>query len=121
MLTALWHLGGWWQLRRLRRVGVREAPEEAQRLLAGLLQRFALRHAVKLVVSVEVAVPTLLGWLRPLVILPAAVLAELPPRQLEMILAHEWLTSAAATTSGTWSDGHRDAVVLSSGGAAGCA
>ena len=89
MLTALWHLGGWWQLRRLRRVGVREAPEEAQRLLAGLLQRFALRHAVKLVVSVEVAVPTLLGWLRPLVILPAAVLAELPPQQLEMILAHE--------------------------------
>jgi tetratricopeptide (TPR) repeat protein len=89
MLTALWHLGGWWQLRRLRRVGVREAPEEARRLLAGLLQRFALSRAVKMVVSVEVAVPTLLGWLRPLVILPAAVLAELPPRQLEMILAHE--------------------------------
>ena len=89
MLTALWHLGGWWQLRRLRRVGVREAPEEAQRLLAGLLQRFAVSRAVKLVVSVEVAVPTLLGWLWPLVILPAAVLAELPPRQLEMILAHE--------------------------------
>ena len=61
MLTALWHLGGWWQLGRLRRVGAREAPEEAQRLLAGLLRRFALRHAVKLVVSVEVAVPTLLG------------------------------------------------------------
>ncbi len=69
--------------------GTREAPDAAQQMLSGLLRRFALRGPVKLLVSARVAVPTLIGWLRPVILVPASVLAELPPQQLELILAHE--------------------------------
>ena len=44
---------------------------------------------VKLLVSARVAVPALIGWLRPVILLPPSVLAELPPEHLELILAHE--------------------------------
>ena len=33
--------------------------------------------------------PTVIGWLKPVVLLPASALAGLTPRQLEAILAHE--------------------------------
>ena len=88
-MIAVWHLGGWWQLGRLRRVGMREAPEAAQQMLSGLLRRFAIRRPVRLLVSARVAVPALIGWLRPVILLPASVLAELPLQHLELILAHE--------------------------------
>ncbi|MGA2064387.1 MAG: M56 family metallopeptidase [Thermoguttaceae bacterium] len=89
LVIAVWHLGGWWQLGRLRRVGTREAPDTTGQMLAKLLGQFALLGPVKLLVSARVAVPTLIGWLRPVILVPASVLAELPPQQLELILAHE--------------------------------
>jgi beta-lactamase regulating signal transducer with metallopeptidase domain len=33
--------------------------------------------------------PSVVGWLRPVILLPAATLAGLTPMQLEAILAHE--------------------------------
>ena len=36
-----------------------------------------------------VDVPTVVGWLRPAVILPVAALANLSPAQVEAVLAHE--------------------------------
>jgi hypothetical protein len=36
-----------------------------------------------------VDVPTVLGWLRPVIILPVAVVAQLSPAQVEAVLAHE--------------------------------
>ena len=39
--------------------------------------------------SAAVTVPTLVGWVRPVVLLPAAALSGLTPEQLEAILAHE--------------------------------
>jgi hypothetical protein len=44
---------------------------------------------VRLLQSAAVEVPTALGWLRPLILLPACALAGLAPLQLEAILAHE--------------------------------
>jgi beta-lactamase regulating signal transducer with metallopeptidase domain len=89
LLLSMWHLGGLWQLGRLRRVGTREVPDTVQQTLENLLRRFAIRAPVKLLISVRVAVPTLIGWLRPVILMPASILTELPPQQLELILAHE--------------------------------
>ena len=36
-----------------------------------------------------VEVPTVIGWLRPVVLMPASALAGMGPQQLEAILAHE--------------------------------
>jgi TonB family protein len=39
--------------------------------------------------STRVVVPTVVGWLKPVILLPAAVIARLPNDQLEMVIAHE--------------------------------
>ncbi|MGO8698740.1 MAG: M56 family metallopeptidase [Limisphaerales bacterium] len=48
-----------------------------------------ISRPVRLVKSVLVEVPTVVGWLRPVILLPAASLMGLTTGQLESILAHE--------------------------------
>ncbi len=87
-LSSLRLLAGWLRLRRQ----VREAspvPAEWQERLDGLSRRLGLRRAVRLLQSAALEVPSAVGWLRPVVLLPASALTGLPARQLEMILAHE--------------------------------
>lgn len=52
-------------------------------------QRLGLRRMVPVLASVRVATPTLIGWIRPAVVLPLAVLAQMPPAQIDLVLAHE--------------------------------
>ena len=44
---------------------------------------------IGLIVSDGVAAPAVLGWLRPRILLPSAMVAEMPPRQLRAVLLHE--------------------------------
>lgn len=48
-----------------------------------------LRRVVPVLASVRVATPTLIGWLRPAVVMPLAVLARMPAAQIDLVLAHE--------------------------------
>jgi beta-lactamase regulating signal transducer with metallopeptidase domain/HEAT repeat protein len=59
--------------------------ERLDRLKAAL----QISRPVRLVKSVLVEVPAVVGWLRPVILLPAAALTGLAPAQLETILAHE--------------------------------
>jgi len=51
--------------------------------------RMGLRRLVPVLASVRVATPTLIGWLRPAVVMPVAVLARMPAAQIDLVLAHE--------------------------------
>lgn len=51
--------------------------------------RMGLRRMVPVLASVRVATPTLIGWLRPAVVMPLAVLARMPASQIDLVLAHE--------------------------------
>lgn len=51
--------------------------------------RMGLRRMVPVLASVRVATPTLVGWLRPVVVMPLAVLARMPASQIDLVLAHE--------------------------------
>jgi beta-lactamase regulating signal transducer with metallopeptidase domain len=86
---AVWHLTGLRYLRRLKRRGAQCAPAEIELLLVRLSKRFGIRRTVSALVSQIARTPAVLGWLRPVILLPASLLAEMPPEQLEMILAHE--------------------------------
>jgi len=89
LLLALWHVAVWCRVRRLSRMGIRPAPAGVRRLLEGLVGRLKVRRAVGLLDSAVVEVPTVIGWLRPVILLPAGILGEMSPQQLETILAHE--------------------------------
>ena len=87
---------------RLGRDGLSPAPESVERSLADLARRLGLRHAVRVAESARVKVPMAVGYLKPMILLPACVLTGLTPTQLQALLAHElahirrndWLVNA---------------------------
>ena len=78
----------WW----VRSIRTRDnEPVEAAWLetLDDLRRRLGVSRPVRLLKSALVEVPTVIGWFRPVILLPAATLSGLTPGQLEAILAHE--------------------------------
>ncbi len=58
-------------------------------MAARLAKRLHIARPIRLLESSMVDVPTVIGWLRPVVLMPASALAGMAPQQLEAILAHE--------------------------------
>jgi len=82
-------VGGWVIAARMRSILVRRAPQEWQQILQKLAARIALSRPVRLLVSALVQVPTVVGWLRPVVLIPVGALSGLPAEHLEVLLLHE--------------------------------
>lgn len=79
---------GWLVTQRLRR-GACPADEQWLASLRRVSQRMRVSRPVRLCQSALVEVPTVVGWLSPIVLVPASALTGLGPRQLEAVLAHE--------------------------------
>jgi HEAT repeat protein/beta-lactamase regulating signal transducer with metallopeptidase domain len=80
---------GWLGARRLRTHGTRAVSEALQQVLARLAARLRVNRPVRLLESLLIEVPAVVGWLRPVVLVPASALTGLTPQQLEVLLAHE--------------------------------
>ncbi len=89
LLLSTRFLGSWVRVQRLRRRSASPVPSEWHLVLSRLCRELKLSRTVRLLQSAAVEVPTALGWLRPVILLPACALAGLSPIQLEAILAHE--------------------------------
>src|SRR5262245_61914657 len=82
-------LGGWWLVRRIRD-SIENAPlPDWQPRLAALSRRIGVSRPVRLFRSALVQVPTAIGWLHPVILLPASTLTGLTPKQVQSILAHQ--------------------------------
>jgi beta-lactamase regulating signal transducer with metallopeptidase domain len=98
-IVAIWLVGvvilsarlifGWIGARRLARRGTLQASEQWQRSLWRIASTLRLWRPIELLESAAVEVPTVIGWLRPVVLLPMASLSGLSTQQIEMVLAHE--------------------------------
>jgi beta-lactamase regulating signal transducer with metallopeptidase domain/uncharacterized protein YoaH (UPF0181 family) len=82
-------VGGWIVARRMARRAIQLASPDVQSLARLVAGRLALDRVVRIVESSTVAVPVMVGWIKPVVILPTAALAGLTPLQVEALLAHE--------------------------------
>jgi beta-lactamase regulating signal transducer with metallopeptidase domain len=82
-------VAGWQDIRRLRRTARQTVGHPWPERLAELAQRLGIRQTIALVESSLVEVPAVLGWVRPVILLPASALTGLTPAQLEAILVHE--------------------------------
>jgi beta-lactamase regulating signal transducer with metallopeptidase domain/HEAT repeat protein len=82
-------LGGWLRARRLGATGLSPVPDAVQAALVRLSARLEVRRAVRVFESCLVEVPVAIGWLRPVVLLPASAFSGLTFEQLDAILAHE--------------------------------
>ncbi len=81
--------GGWWRVRRLHRRALASALSAWQPTCEQIAARLGLTRIVKVVESAIVNVPTVVGWLQPVIVLPVSALSGLTPVQVEAILAHE--------------------------------
>ena len=86
---SLHSLVGWAAAQRLRRTGICLAPEHWQMTLRRLAARIGLSQAVSLYESALADVPVVIGFLRPMILVPAGLLANFPADQLEYFLIHE--------------------------------
>ncbi len=89
MLCALRPLLGWHTLWRLRTVGVAPVSDDIRAAMRRVSDRLRLRQTVQVLQSTLSQVPVVVGYLRPVILLPVSLLANMPPSQLEAILAHE--------------------------------
>jgi beta-lactamase regulating signal transducer with metallopeptidase domain len=80
---------GWFALVLARRTRTKPAPDWLVELIDDLRQRLAVRQVVRCWQSSRVAIPAVVGWLSPAILLPASALTGLSPDQLRMVLAHE--------------------------------
>lgn len=75
--------------RRMKSLATQPASVELQLLLQKLSRRLGVVRAIKLVNSAVVEVPTVIGWLRPVILIPVGCLVGLSANQIEALLAHE--------------------------------
>jgi beta-lactamase regulating signal transducer with metallopeptidase domain len=69
----------------------RHAPvlTEWQHTLDRLIERMQVSQKVRLVATDRVDSPSVIGWLRPVILAPVSVMCSLAPEQVEALLAHE--------------------------------
>ncbi len=88
LLSVRW-LRGYQQAQLLTRVGVEPPPEPWGERWQSLCGRLGLARAVRLLATDRLEVPAVVGWLKPVVLVPIACFSGLPARDLEALLAHE--------------------------------
>jgi beta-lactamase regulating signal transducer with metallopeptidase domain/peptidoglycan/xylan/chitin deacetylase (PgdA/CDA1 family) len=88
-VLALRLLGGWVLTERLRRETGGALARDLRETLARLAAQLRVSRPVRLCESALVEVPTVIGCLRPVILVPAAALTGLSAPQLEALLAHE--------------------------------
>lgn len=119
LLVGLWLLGmsffsvrpawGLWAQWKLRRTGISPVSDEILSNVKLLSQRLGLRKIVEVAQSAVVKVPMVVGYLRPMILLPVSSITGLSSAQLEAVLAHElahvrrhdWLINAVQVAAET--------------------
>ncbi|MGJ5813380.1 M56 family metallopeptidase [Paludibaculum fermentans] len=89
ILLSLRMLGQWTVLQRYRHIAIRPVQQQWQRSVHMLAERLRLRRPIRLYESAIADVPAVVGWLRPVILIPASALTQLTPGQVEALLAHE--------------------------------
>ncbi len=88
-LGSLRFLGQWIALQRLRTVSTSPPEAHWQQVFDTLREELGVSRAVSLLRSGLAEAPMVVGWLAPVVLVPASAFASLTPDQLRSILAHE--------------------------------
>jgi beta-lactamase regulating signal transducer with metallopeptidase domain len=88
-IMSVWSALAWFGTVRWRRIGTQPAAGEWCARLNSIALSMGIRRKVQLLESRLVHVPSVLGVVRPLVLLPAGALLNLPVSHVEALLAHE--------------------------------
>ena len=81
--------GGFLLVERLRRRESTALAADLEELCRSLQRRMGLDRAIRYCESMQLVAPAVVGWLRPVVMLPAAAITGFTQEQLEAVIAHE--------------------------------
>jgi len=81
--------GGLVQIQRLKSIGVMPISEEWQRKFDLLVKSTRITIPVRLLGSTKVTVPLVLGYFKPVILMPIGIMSGLTTEQVEAILLHE--------------------------------
>lgn len=86
---ALRLAGGVWQLH-LYKTRETSAPDgEWRARFAALCEKLKINQSIKFLQSNLIQTPIVIGWLKPVILVPASVFLQMNPRELETVIAHE--------------------------------
>src|SRR6185369_6553780 len=85
LCLSLRFAGGLMMVHRLKRTETSSSVQLWQEKLVSLSHRLRVSRPVRVCESALVEVPTVIGWLRPVILLPASALTGLSPEQLEAL------------------------------------
>ncbi len=89
MLFALRLIGGVWQIHTYKTREVSVPNNEWLEKFATLCKKLEITQTVKFLQSNLIETPVVIGWLKPVILVPASVFLQISPQQLETIIAHE--------------------------------
>jgi TonB family protein len=79
----------WRNVRQLTRIDVSPLSAVWEQRVGRMIEALGVRTAVRAVQSARVQVPMVVGWLRPVILVPVSALTGLTTWQLQLILMHE--------------------------------
>ena len=80
---------GWLCIERIRRRATPLTEDRWTTAVNRLAMRLGVARSLRLVQSALVEVPAVVGWIRPMIVVPVSALAGLSPQYVEALLAHE--------------------------------
>ena len=89
VVMSLRALGGWYLVQSRRRLDTLPVPADFLRRCQRLQCRMAVASPVRFALSRRIDVPMVIGWLRPVILIPISAIAGLTPQQLDALILHE--------------------------------
>ncbi len=88
-ILSILHIGGWFQLQKLRWQTVKPVAESVKSQMNAYAKTLGISRAVNILESSLVQVPTVIGHFKPIILLPASVISGISSDQIASLLAHE--------------------------------
>ncbi len=79
----------WFDLVKLSRYSSQKLPKNLQTLLLQASKQLKIRFKPLVTISEKIDIPATFGYLKPVILLPASIINQLPQEQMEVILLHE--------------------------------
>ncbi len=89
LLLSLRTAGGFILVERLRRREVKDVSQALRERCLALQRRLGIDRAIRYCECFRLDAPAVIGWFRPVVLLPVMALTGLSEEQLEIVIAHE--------------------------------
>lgn len=89
ILKSIQLTGGILYIHKIRKRSIIAVPAHWQQKVKDFCKKISISRPVTLLQSELVNVPVAIGWLKPVILIPAGMLCQLSPEQVESILLHE--------------------------------